>query len=362
MILLSTIINQFRDQFLAQYKSSVLPGHKKALWVIPRCRQEHGPHMLAQCTDHACGTQTYIPHSCGHRNCPHCQNHESSQWIEKQLDKRLPAPYFLVTFTLPKELRDLAWRNQKTVYSLMFACVSATLKKFTGNDKRLGGEAGFTAILHTHARTLDYHPHIHVLMPGASINKQSGLWKKKGARYLFSHKALAKVFRAKLLEAMVDQSLNVPGNCPKQWVVDCKSVGNGDKAIIYLGRYLYRGVIREKDILQCKDGMVTFRYLHAKSGQYRTRTVCGARFLYFLMLHVLPQGFRRARCYGFLHPCSKKLIRFLQLVLRVNPLAMIFSGQKQRSPITCPSCGAKMEIIQTRIVKPPSLRQPVYCT
>ena len=362
MILLSMIINQFRDEFLAQYQSSVLPGHKKALWVIPRCRQEHGPHMLAQCTDHECGTLTYIPHSCGHRNCPHCQNHESRQWIEKQLDKRLPAPYFLITFTIPKQLRDLAWRNQKTVYSLLFASVRDTLKTFTGNDKQLGGEAGFTAILHTHARSLDYHPHIHVLMPGASIDRQAGLWRKKGSKYLFSHKALAKVFRAKVLEAMVDQRLKLPKDCPGQWVVDCKGVGNGDKAIIYLGRYLYRGVIREKDILKCEDGMVTFKYLHAKSGKYKTRTVSGAKFLYLLMLHVLPKGFRRARCYGFLHPCSKKLIRFLQLVLRVNPITMIFSGQTQRTPITCPSCGAKMKIIQTRLVKPPPLRQAVCCT
>lgn len=356
MILLSTIISQFKDGFLAQYQSFTLPGHKKALWAMGQCRQEHGPHMLAQCTDHDCREQTYIPHSCGHRNCPHCQNHESSQWIEKELNKRLPAPYFLLTFTLPKELRDLAWKNQKTVYSLLFTCIQDTLKTFTRNDKKLGGEAGFTTILHTHSRTLDYHPHIHVVMPGASINRKAGLWRKKSAKYLFNHKALAKVFRAKLMQALVDQGLTVPYNCPRQWVVDCKGVGNGDKAIVYLGRYLYRGVIREKDILTCKDGMVTFRYLHAKSGEYRTRTVSGEKFLYLLMLHVLPKGFRRARCYGFLHPCSKKLIRFLQLVLRINPLTMFTPKQVSMPQITCPSCGAKMTIISTRLTRPPSFQ------
>jgi len=356
MILLSAIINKFSDGFLAQYQAFALPGHKKALWAMGQCRQEHGPHMLAQCTDHDCQKQTYIPHSCGHRNCPHCQNHESSQWIEKELNKRLPAPYFLLTFTLPKELRDLAWKNQKTVYSLLFTCVQDTLKTFTRNDKKLGGDAGFTTLLHTHSRTLDYHPHIHVVMPGASIDRKRGLWRKKSAKYLFNHKALAKVFRAKLLQALVDQGLTVPSNCSRQWVVDCKGVGNGDKAIVYLGRYLYRGVIREKDILTCEDGMVTFRYLHAKSGEYRTRTVSGGKFLYLLMLHVLPKGFRRARCYGFLHPCSKKLIRFLQLVLRINPLTMFSAKQAPRPQITCPSCGAKMTIIGTRLTKPPSFQ------
>jgi hypothetical protein len=334
-----------------QYDKSILPSHHKALWDMVQCRQKHGPHMLAQCTDHDCGEKKYIPHSCGHRNCPHCQNHENQQWIENQLDKRLPAEYYLITFTLPEQLRDLAWRCQKIVYSLMFDCVQDTLKTFTRNDKKLSGTAGFTAILHTHSRMLEYHPHIHVLMPAASINMLSGLWKKK-AGYLFNEKALAKVFRAKMLEALVNQGLKLPQNCPEEWVADCKKVGNGDKAIIYLGRYLYRGVIREKDILRCEDGMVTFRYQHAKSGKYRTRTVSGEKFLYLLMLHVLPKGFRRTRCYGFLHPCSKKLIKFLRVVLRVNPLRMLAGRQKKRSVITCFACGAEMKIIKTRITLP----------
>jgi len=354
MILLSSIINEFKGRFFDRYKNYALPGHKKALQAMVLCRQEHSLHMLAQCTDHNCGKQIYIPHSCGHRNCPHCQNHENQQWIDNQLSKRLPTQYYLITFTLPKQLRDLAWKNQKRIYSLMFACVQDVLKAFTQNDKKLKGTAGFTAILHTHSRPLDYHPHIHVVMPGASINEKTGLWRVKPSGYLFNHEALAKVFRAKLLQAIVDNGLRVPVNCPKQWVVDCKDVGNGNKAIVYLGRYLYRGVIREQDILQCENGMVTFRYLHAKTGQYRSRTVTGEYFLYLLMLHVLPKGFRRTRCYGFLHPCSKKLILFLQMVLRVNPLSMFVRKLKKRPTITCPVCGAVMKIIMTKIPKPPT--------
>jgi len=352
MILLSSIINEFKDRFFDRYHN-FLPSHKMALQTMMQCRQEHGPHMLAQCTDHNCKKQIYIPHSCGHRNCPHCQNHENQQWIENQLSKRLPAHYYLITFTLPEQLRDLAWKNQKKIYSLMFACAQGVLKTFTQNDKKLQGKAGFTTILHTHSRSLDYHPHIHVVMPAASINMKTGLWRVKPSGYLFSHKALAIVFRAKILQAIVDHGLSVPEDCPKQWVVDCEYVGNGDKAIIYLGRYLYRGVIREQDILQCENGHVTFRYLHAKTGQYRTRTVTGEYFLYLLMLHVLPKGFRRARCYGFLHPCSKKLIRFLQMLLRISPLIM-YKKFRKRANITCSVCGAKMKIIRTMIPKPPT--------
>jgi len=356
MILLSSIISEFKDRFYNKYKSIIRPEHRKALPAMELCRKEHGPCMVARCTDHKCGCKIYIPHSCGHRNCPHCQNHESHKWIDNQLDKLLPAQYYLITFTLPKQLRGLAWKNQKKIYSLMFACVRDVLKTFTQNDKKLQGAAGFTAILHTHSRALDFHPHIHVVMPGASINVKTGLWRVKSSDYLFSHKALAKVFRAKFLEAIVTKKMCVPKNCPKQWVVDCKNVGNGDKALIYLGKYLYRGVIQEKDILKCENGTVTFRYLNSKTKQYQTKRVTGEYFLYLLMLHVLPKGFRRVRSYGFLHPCSKKLIRILQLILRVKPFRML-KPVKERPSIACPVCGSKMKIILTRILKPLG-RQP----
>lgn len=97
MILLSSIISAFEDRFLDKYKDAVLPGHKKALWAMKKCRKEHGLHMLAQCTNDDCRKHIYIPHSCGHRNCPHCQNHENWQWIENQLGKQLPARYYLLT-------------------------------------------------------------------------------------------------------------------------------------------------------------------------------------------------------------------------------------------------------------------------
>jgi hypothetical protein len=111
-------------------------------------------------------------------------------------------------------------------------------------------------------------------------------------------------------------------------------------------------VIREQDILNSTDTTVTYRYLHAKTGKYRTKTVAGEQFLALLMRHVLPKGFRRTRDYGFLHPCSKKLIRFLQLVLRVPGYKLVPNSNK-RPPISCPRCGAPMKIIMTMLPQPP---------
>ena len=110
MILLSSIFETFEAEYLAQYQNSILPSHRQALVVMKACRTSLSPRMLAQCSK--CESQTFVPHSCGHRNCPHCQHHESQQWLERQLKKQVPGDYFLLTFTLPTELRSLAWRHQ----------------------------------------------------------------------------------------------------------------------------------------------------------------------------------------------------------------------------------------------------------
>ena len=196
--------------------------------------------------------------------------------------KRLvPAEYFLITLTVPAEFRALAFAHQETVYDLLLRGAWETLCTFSQNDKQLRGTPGAIAVLHTHTRKLDFHPHVHLVMPAAAVDaaKRQLRTKSRGngkGRYLFNHKALAKVFRAKLLAGIEAAGLTPPARHPQEWVVDCKAVGSGQTALIYLGRYLYRGVIREADIVACADGQVTFRYRNAKTGRMERRTVAGA--------------------------------------------------------------------------------------
>jgi len=346
MIRLSSVIEQFESDFMVQYAARLLPSQAKALAAMKTCRNRYSPLMKAHCDP--CDSDQYFPHSCGNRHCPHCQHHESQQWLENQCRKQVPANYFMITFTVPAQLRQLFFRHQRHGYSLLFKSVWDTLQSFSQNDKKLKGTPGVIAVLHTHSRALDYHPHIHAVIPAAAINKKHRLWREKPGEYLFNHKALARVFRAKLLEAIVEDKLKLPDNCPQRWVVDCQPVGSGQKALCYLGRYLYRGVIQEKNILSCENGNVTFRYLDSKSKQYQSKTVSGADFLWLVLQHVLPRGFRRARNYGFLHPNSKILIRLLSLIYHFDP-ARFLKKQKSRSQLLCACCGRPMQIVATRI-------------
>lgn len=355
MIRLADIIKECEDDFIIKHKSFLLPGHLNALYAIKNCRSQNSPKMMTQCNNTKCAHIMFLPHSCGHRHCPHCQNHETQRWIERQLQKQVPADYFMITFTLPAQFRNLTWLNQRLVYSLLFECVWDTLKFFALNDKKLGGTPGAIAVLHTHSRALNFHPHIHMVMPAAAIDKNKRLWTKKEGKYLFNHKALAKVFRAKMLDAFTVNGIHLPPEYPKDWVADCKQVGKGHKALVYLGQYLYRGVIKEKDILSFQNGQVTFRFKNSKTGKYQTRTVSAVHFIWLVIQHILPRGFRRARNYGFLHPNSKKMIKLIQWMFRLKSFHLK-DINKPRKKMICPCCGAFMNILMVGM--PASTRLP----
>jgi hypothetical protein len=349
MIRLAHVIESFAEDFLASYQHRLQPEQRQAFAALRRCRTQQSQMMQLACS--SCPSQRYVPHSCGHRLCPHCQHHESQQWLERQLQKQVPAEYFLLTFTLPAELRALAFAHHAQIYELLLRCSWQTLRQFAEADPTLKGIPGAISVLHTHSRRLDYHPHVHIVMPAAALNLKQQLWREKATEpnkvsYLFNHKALAKVFRAKFLAATKAAGLALPKRYPKAWIVDCKSVGSGEKALIYLGRYLYRGVIREQDILSVQNGYVRFAYQNGKSKKREIRCLPGADFLWLILQHALPKGFRRARNFGFLHPNCKRSIALIQWLLHVEPAASII---KSKSPIVCTCCGAPMQIVRVKI-------------
>jgi len=252
---------------------------------------------------------------CGHRFCHRCQHHNTGQWLERQQQKLLPVLYFMVTFTLPYSLRAVAKRHPKTVYGAMFQCANSTLQDFGQNEAKLNASVGLTAVLHTHSRRLDYHPHVHVVVPGGGINTNRKEWHKLKGDYLFNGNHLATLFRARLIAVLIEAGLHVPST-PKTWVVQCKDVGYGDSALKYLSRYLYRGVLSDEAIVRDDGTNVTFEYLDSESQTLKTRTEKGEDFILLLLQHVLPTEFRRVRDYGFLHGNCKATLRLIHRLKR----------------------------------------------
>ena len=338
---LATLAERYAGALEATYGDQLLPSHRRALSAIIRCRSAAAGELMVYCS--LCHHHHWRAQSCGHRSCPACQNHTATQWLERQRKKLLPVDYFMATFTLPAQLRAVAWRHQRIVYDALFRAVAATLKSFARNN--LGATIGFTAILHTHTRDGRYHPHLHVVIPGGGIDAATRHWKRPPAQYLFNGRALGEVFRAKLLHELARNNLHLPKNLPSGWVVHCDHVGNGLPALEYLSRYLYRGVIAENNILADRNGYITFRYIDSSTRRPHTQTLRGEDFLWRLLQHVLPRGFHRVRDYGFLHHNAKQRLVRVQLILRVMPPEQPTTS---RPAFRCPTCGGAMVVVAVR--------------
>jgi len=336
---LATISHHYLDRYKARYGRVTSKDQWSALNAILGCRTEQYGKVYLSCSH--CPSQSSRYQSCGHRSCNQCQQFNTTQWLERQMTKLVPVDYFMVTFTLPAELRGLAKYNQKRVYALMFDCAVSTINTFAKNDPAMKAELASTVVLHTHSRTLDYHPHVHMIVPGGWVNQKRNQWHALKGRYLFNGKKLSAVFKGKLLNALKQAGLTLP-KTPKYWVAHCKQVGKGLPALRYLSRYLYRGVIDNRRIISDNGSMVTFEYTDGKSGQTRTRQLPGEDFIKLILQHTLPKGFRRVRDYGWLHGNAKKLLKTIQWVLQV---ALSNRCQSVRPQFKCALCHEAMTII-----------------
>lgn len=342
MITLAQLLREHQDALVQTYGARMRQEHHSALQAILACHSPDCGELRYDC--HACHQAQNAYPSCGHRSCPACQHTTNTQWLERQRQKLLPVDYYLVTFTLPAQLRGLVWHHQRRLYHTLFSVARATLNQFAGNDRRIGSELGLVGVLHTHSRRLAFHPHVHFVVPGGGLNRHQ--WQARTGHYLFNGKALAQVFRGKFLAALREQGFTLPENLPQQWVAQCEHVGRGEQALTYLARYLYRGVLREQNILDYDGERVSLQYQNSNTGDWQTLTEPVVRFLWRVLQHVLPKGFRRARDYGFLHGNASKTLQRLQLLLRTQ-LPETWAPEK-RPPRLCPGCGQAMSVTLRR--------------
>jgi hypothetical protein len=340
MSILAQLLREHQTSFIQQFASRMNTEHYRAMSAILRCHTPECGFIQSRCT--SCDFLSERCRSCGHRSCPECQFGAQQQWLLRQQQKQLPVTYYMATFTLPAEWRGFAFTHQVFTYNLLFECAVATLRQFAVNDPKLGNSLGMTGVLHTHSRQLDYHPHVHFILPGGGYDARHRSWLDNRRRYLFNGKALAKVFRGKFIAAMIDAGFSIPKG-KKPWVAHAKAVGQGEKALQYLSHYLYRGVIGDRNILKTDEQSVTFQYRDSRTQKKTRKTLPVLAFLWKVLQHVLPRGFRRARDYGFLHGNAKAMMAQIRKALRfVLPPIKV----PEKAKPCCPQCGHIMQFIK----------------
>jgi hypothetical protein len=350
------IFQEFGDEFIRENQDRLTGQHLKIINAIRNCGTPAAGWLKFGCTE--CGKPHYIERSCGNRLCPTCQHGKTQSWLDQRLQQQLPTHYFLITFTVPEELNPFLLHTQDEGYNAMFKAAAGALKKLAGNPRFIGVDLpGFFGVLHTWGRTLNYHPHIHFVVPGGGIDKASGLWRCSRQDFYAPGQALAEVckgiFGEEMKNAGLDHCIN-PLVWQKKWVVDCEAVGHNREGIVkYLAPYVFRTGISDSRILEVKDRKVTFGYVKSASRRPRRMTLDVMEFLRRYLMHVLPCGFMRIRHYGFMGSGSKipqdELVAMVRIAqaFEVDPVEYVPAVKKK---IRCPECGGAL--VFTGAIKP----------
>ena len=261
----------------------------------------------------SCGHRRTVYRSCRNRHCPKCSTLAKERWLQARRSEVLPAGYVHVVFTLPHALNGLARRQPRVVYESLFRAASSTLLAFADDPRHLGARPGITAILHTWTQRLDLHVHLHCIVTAGGLDPTGRRWVKSPRGYLFSVRALSRVFRGKYLDTLrrqaaapLDPRLEA-ALYRDDWVVYAKAPPAGPVALLdYLARYTHRVAIGNERILGFDGRTVTLRWRDSRHGN-RKRVVDfdAVTFLSRFVQHVLPIGFKRVRHYGLLAPASK---------------------------------------------------------
>ena len=346
---LADIFHRYGPAYRSKFGKRLLPSHRQAMRAIEQCRTQVMGGQVYQC--HQCAETRYSYHSCRNRHCPKCQSNVGQQWLTKQRDLLLPVPYFMITFTLPAQLRALTRSNQRLMINLLFRTSAAAIQQLARNPRWLGGQIGLIGVLHTWSRELVYHPHVHYLAPGGALTDQ-GQW-RPARNFFLPVKALSTLFRAKFRDALKKTALFdqvSPETWRQPWVVHTQPVGYALPALNYLARYLFRVALGNNRIVKVNHDRVTFRYKTNDTGQIRTRTLAAEEFIRRFLQHVLPKGLVKVRYYGFLSPGQRHRLQLLRQCLAPaatdQPPTPSGPSPQARS-LPCPTCGQPMHWVQS---------------
>jgi Putative transposase/Transposase zinc-binding domain len=348
----------------------------KVMSAIERCRTAALGGHIARCEDAACGHTEIAYNSCRNRHCPKCQAAASRRWLADREAELLPVPYFHVVYTLPSQLRDIAYQNKRLLYDLLMKAAAETTLAIAADPKRLGARIGITAVLHTWGSALTHHPHVHMIVPGGGLSPDNTRWVASRPNFLVHVNVLARLFRGKMLAMLMhahhagqlkffnthaglaDNSAFKRFIVPLRrirWVVYCKAPFAGPQQVLrYLSRYTHRVAISNRRLIAADDGGIAFRWKDYRidgPGRWKTMRLHPHEFIRRFLLHVLPKGFHRIRHYGLFAGTAKAehlaTVRKL-LDMPAPDVSATTDGADTDDTLNakCPCCGGRMRIIE----------------
>jgi len=342
------IFSSFGPEYLQRYAAVMPRTHRKVVDAIIGCRTEACGIAYYQCEE--CAEPSQFFRSCGNRHCPTCQYTKAQQWLQTQINRQLPGHHFLLTFTVPEQLRSFMRQHQRVGYSALFKASSDAIKKLATDPKHIGGDLpGFFGVLHTWGRTLQYHPHIHYVVSGGAMHSSDGSWHPSKIDFFLPVQALSIIFRAKFRDLMKQAKLfdQIPPELWQiAWNVNCQAVGSSQATLKYLAPYVFKVAISNSRIVGVRDRTVLVRYRKSHSQRSRILALDVIEFIRRFLQHVLPTGFMKIRYYGFMNANCKIALERIRGLIELSygfapdlPVPQIEPHRRS----TCPSCGGLLK-------------------
>ncbi len=348
MSLIQELFRTHGPQYLARFGAAMPSVHKKVIEALMSCRSQAHGCVLYQCE--GCGEPQALPRCCGNRHCPGCQQHKGYAWLERQLARQLPTHYFMLTFTVPEELRAFLRAHQRVGYRALFEASAGAIKQLAPDPKYLGADTpGFFGVLHTWGRCLQYHPHIHYVVPGGAFDSHTRRWHGASPGFYLPVQALSIVFRAKFRDAMAEAGLleDIP---PAVWAVDwnvnCQAVGEAQASLRYLARYVFKVAISQQRIVDVDDTHVRLHYRKVNSNRLRTLALPVMEFIRRFLQHVLPTGFMKVRYFGFLSPSFAMSLEEVKARIEMTQGFAARAAEvniEKPQPMCCRLCGGVLQ-------------------
>jgi hypothetical protein len=316
------VLCRWAPAYLHQFGAAMPTRQRQVLQRLLACRTSALGGALYYCPH--CEHRHFTYHSCNDRHCPQCGGQDAQQWRQDNAQLLLPAHYFLVTFTVPEGLRRWIRSHPTQGYDLLLAASSQALQDLAQNPRRLGATLGLLAVLHTWTRTLEYHPHVHYLVPGGGLSLDQRQWLNSRPQFLLPVKALSDRCRNLFRQALQKQQPAALAQLPPQvwkqrWVVHSAAVGSGQNALRYLSRYVFKTATGNRQLHLLPNGRLRWPFRHSGTGAWRHIELEPFEFIRRFLQHVLPAHFHRLRRFGWLHPAARAKLKRVRALLKTSP-------------------------------------------
>lgn len=377
--------------YRADQAGSLTAGQRRVMAAIEVCRTAALGGHVERCED--CGESRIAYNSCRNRHCPKCQGLARAQWVADRQAELLPVAYFHLVFTMPAPIAGIALQNKAIVYDILFRAAAETVRTLAADPKHLGVAFGMTAVLHTWGQNLFHHPHVHCIVPGGGVSSD-GRWIACRPGFFLPVRVLSRLYRRLFLEqlrAVFEAGMlgffgELAGLAKpaafaahlrplyrSEWVVYAKQPFGGPRQVLdYLGRYTHRVAIANGRLIGLAGAQVRFRWKDYRHPQRpKVMSLQAGEFIRRFLLHVLPDGFRRIRHFGFL--ANGQRTAKLALIRRLLDLPTPerspepadyrerYARLLGRALDICPACGGHLvEIVVLKRASPAATR-PFHC-